>query len=293
MTTTASQIRYLPTAHVEPDPDQPRKDFDPAYIAELGASIQAEGLLQPITVRAHPAKADHFLIIAGECRWRAHCLMGIQTVKSVVEDTLEDDARRGRMQLIENMTRRSMSLREEAFGIERQVQLGDTEEQLAASLGMTKSRVATLRRMTHLPQTVWQMLAMGALAPATVEAAVGKIPMSHVEGVLLRCAGKNVNQAAVILYDFQLDLRQEDFALALEEAGVAAKKADIGQSLARQLMQVAQDIEKLSPSDRTDFARLIGSDIAAAVAHSKRNKAGAAFLASVFTRLNVVMEPES
>lgn len=292
MTTASTElIQYLPAAHIEPDPAQPRKEFDPAYIADLGESIAAEGLLQPITVRAHPDKPGCFLIVTGECRWRAHCFKGIQSVKCIVTEQLEDDARRGRVQLMENMKRRDMSLREEAFGIERQSQLGDTDEQLAASLGMTKARVSILRRMTKLPQTIWTMLEMGALAPGTVESAVSKLPAGHIEGALIRCAGKNINQAAVILLDYELNLRQDDFALALEEAGVAQKKGEIGQTLARQLMAVAQDIEKLSAADRSDFARVIGNDIAAAVALSKRNKAAAGFLALVFTRLNVVMTP--
>lgn len=292
MTSSTDLIHHLPTAHIEPDPDQPRKEFDPDYIAELGESIKAEGLLQAITVRRHPSKEGCFLIITGECRWRAHCLMGLQTVKSVIEETMEDERRRGRVQLLENMKRKGMKLREEAFGIERQLQLGDTEEQLAASLGMTVARVGVLSRMTKLSPSVWKLIDMGAVAPVTVEAAVGKIPMEHVEGVLLRCAGKNVNQAAVILYDFQLEMRQEDFALALDEAGVAQKRPEIARNLARQLMQAAQDVEKLSHADRTDFARLIGSEIAASVAHSKMNKAGAAFLAAVFTRFHTVVETE-
>lgn len=293
MSSTVDQTVFLPAAHIEPDPDQPRKDFDPEHIAELGESIAAEGLLQPITVRPHPAKADHYLIVAGECRWRAHCFKGIQQVKCIVTRSLEDPVRRGRLQLIENMRRKDMTIREEAFGIERQFQLGDSEEQLSNSLGMTKARVSVLRRMTRLPASTWNLIDKGALAPATVEAAVAKLPFESVEGVLLRCAGKNVTQAAVILYDAQRELRQEAFSLALEEAGVAQKQGNMGQALARQLMQIAADVEKLSATDRTDFARVIGSDIAAAVAHSKRNKAGAAFLAAVYTRLHVVMEPEA
>lgn len=288
---TTDQLQFLPTAHIEPDPQQPRKEFDPEHIESLGNSILAEGLLQPVTVRLHPTKPDHYLIVTGECRWRAHCLKGIQSVKCIVTESLNDDARRGRLQLIENMRRKDMTLREESFGVERQAQLGDADEQIAASLGMTKSRVQTLRRMTGLSPSMWNLIDKGALAPATVEAAVGKIPFADVEGVLLRCAGKGLNQAAVILYDYQLQLRQDDFSLALEEAGVAQKQVGIAEGLAKQLMALAADIEALSVADRTDFARLVGNDVAGLVAASKRNKGAAAFFSVVFTRVNTVLEP--
>lgn len=297
--TTATEAPVCLIAHtlIEPDPAQPRKSFDDPkvqeHIAGLARSIRSEGLLQPITVRPHPEVEGRFIIVAGECRWRAHVAGNIPLVRCLTTTSLEDARRRGRAQLLENMGRRDMTLREEAFGVERQVSLGDTEDEVADSLGLTKSRVGVLRRLTKLSEAVWGLIEKGALAPATVEAAVGKIPERDVEGVLFRCAGKNVNQAAVILYDYHLEQRQESFALALEEAGVGHKKGSIGQALARQLLQIAADVEKLTPADRTDFARLVGNDVAAAVAHSKRNKAGASFITAVFTRVHVVMEPDA
>jgi len=288
---STDQVYHLPTAQIEPDPSQPRKEFPADYLEEIGTSIVAEGLLQPITVRRHPNKDGFYMIIAGECRWRAHVLKKLPTVRSLITEDLEDDARRGRLQLIENMKRRNMKFREEAFGIERQAELGDSDEQLAESLGMTKSRVQVLRQATKLPESMWKLIDAGALATATVEAAVGKIPFADVEGVLLRCAGKNVNQAAVILYDYQLQQRQQGFDLVLQEAGVAEKKSGIVQALARQLMAVAADVEKLSAADRTDFARLVGNDVAQLVSASKTNRAGSAFLSTVFTRVNTVLEP--
>lgn len=291
MNTATDLIHELPTDLIEPDLAQPRKQFDPEYIASLGSSIKAEGLLQPITVRRHPTKANAFIIIAGECRWRAHRLMKLPAVPSIISETLEDEARRGRLQLIENMNRRNMSFREEAFGIERQAQRGDTDEQLAESLGMTKSRVQVLRQATQLSASMWKLIDAGSLAPATVEAAVGKIPFDDVEGVLLRCAGKTVNQAAVVLYDYQLSRRQEDFNLMLEEAGVTEKKSGIVQQLARQLITISADLEKLSAADRTDFGRIVGSEVASMVSASKNNRGGAAFLSTVFTRVNTVLEP--
>ena len=285
------QVYHLPTSSIEPDPDQPRKEFPADYIESLGCSIEAEGLLQPITVRQHPAKRNCYQIIAGECRWRAHVLKNLPTVRSIISEDLEDEARRGRLQLIENMKRKNMKFREEAFGIERQAQLGDSDDQLASSLGMTKSRVQVLRQTTQLPESLWKLIDAGALAPVTVEAAVGKITFADVEGVLLRCAGKNVNQAAVILYDYQLQQRQQGFDLVLQESGVAEKKSGIVQALARQLMAVAVDVEKLSAADRTDFARLVGNDVAQLVSASKTNRAGSAFLSTVFTRVNTVLDP--
>jgi ParB/RepB/Spo0J family partition protein len=290
--TATDQNLFLSTSAIEPDPEQPREEFDTEYIASLASSIKAEGLLQAITVRRHPTKAEKFLIVVGECRWRAHCLLKLPTIKAVITDTFEDANRRGRLQLIENMNRRNMSFREEAFGIEKQAQRGDSDELLSESLGITLSRIQVLRRATKLPQTVWSLLDMGALASVTVEAAVGKIPFDDVEGVLLRCAGKNVNQAAVVLYDYQLSQRQEEFCLALEEAGVATRRVEIAHSLSRHLIQIADAVEKLSASDRTDFARLVGSEVAGMVAQSKRNKEGAAFLTTAFTRIHTVLDPE-
>ena len=109
----AAGVTTLPLREIEPDPDQPRKRFDEAALAELAASIQENGLLQPIAVRPKPLGAG-YLIIAGERRWRAARLAGLDEVPALVKDVTDEQA--AALALIENLQREDLDPIEVAEG---------------------------------------------------------------------------------------------------------------------------------------------------------------------------------
>lgn len=131
---------------IDPDPEQPRKRFDPAELADLAASIQANGLAVPILVR--PA-GERFIIVHGERRWRAVQSLGWTTIPAEIRDLSPDDARW--LALAENVQRADLSPIEEAREYERRLSEGLTQEQLAARIGKGRSYIAQKLRLLTLP----------------------------------------------------------------------------------------------------------------------------------------------
>jgi len=171
-TKIAGGIMEIPTALIQPDPEQPRKEFTPEEIKNLAESIKSEGLLHPITVRRDPATPGSYIIIAGERRWRAHCLADLQTVRCIVSLKHDDDRRRYRAQALENMGRAQMTLREESTAVARLSELGDSDEVIASALGLSKTRVRNFIRLSKLSPISWQLIDSGAIFPTFAEAVV-------------------------------------------------------------------------------------------------------------------------
>ena len=107
-----SAYRLLPLHKVEPNPDQPRRDFDPEELQNLADSISVHGVVQPLTVRE--LSSGYFQIIAGERRWRAARLAGLTEVPAVVMEA--DDKKTMELALIENLQRQDLNAVEEALG---------------------------------------------------------------------------------------------------------------------------------------------------------------------------------
>lgn len=162
---------------VMPDPEQPRKKFDDSYIEELAASIKANGLLQPISVRlvapdprvcfGSDALGDLalFLIVAGECRWRACKLAGLTEVPVLLRE--DDPAQVPILQIIENIQRRAMTPLEEARAYQRQLESGLTVEELASRLGIKQPWRITERTALLALRTEYQaLLERGTITPS-------------------------------------------------------------------------------------------------------------------------------
>jgi ParB family chromosome partitioning protein len=126
-----TMVDVLPLDQIDPNPDQPRKEFDEAALRELADSIIAEGLMQPITVTP---RRGRYMIVAGERRWRAHKLAGLATIRAQVQEL--DDAAVMVQALIENAVRRDVNPLEEAVAYQRCLDLGVTTEDLARRLGI-------------------------------------------------------------------------------------------------------------------------------------------------------------
>ena len=152
---------YLPIAQVESCSSQPRKHFDEAALAELADSIREHGIIQPLTVRK--LASGYYQIIAGERRWRAARLAGLQEVPVIVMEA--DDRKAAELAMIENLQREDLNPMEEAAAIRALMQqCGYTQETVAARLSKSRPVIANLLRLLTLPKEVAQMVREGQLS---------------------------------------------------------------------------------------------------------------------------------
>ncbi|HTX65563.1 MAG TPA: ParB/RepB/Spo0J family partition protein, partial [Opitutaceae bacterium] len=139
-------FQEVPLHLVEPSPYQPRKEIDPAQLAELAESIRAEGLLQPIVVRPAGGK---FQLIAGERRWRAFQQLKLKSIPARVLDA--SDASSATLTLIENLQREGLNPIDEAYGYASLIRDFDlTQEQAAERVGKGRASVANSLRLLSL-----------------------------------------------------------------------------------------------------------------------------------------------
>lgn len=155
-----SAYRLLPIYKVEPNPDQPRQDFDEAELEALAESIRIHGILQPLTVRE--TASGYYQIIAGERRWRAARLADLADVPVVVIEA--DDKKAMELALIENLQRQDLNPVEEALGYQVLMEEhGLTQEEAASRVGKSRPAVANALRLLGLCPQVLEMLRKGEL----------------------------------------------------------------------------------------------------------------------------------
>jgi ParB family transcriptional regulator, chromosome partitioning protein len=153
----------LPIASVIPNPDQPRKRFEPQALAELAASIKMNGLIQPITARALPD--GRHMIVAGERRWRAHLLAGLDTIEANLIDIT--DSERDILAIVENLQRADITPLEEGRAFQRVLDTGVTAEALADRLGLKQPwRVTERTALLRLNPAYLDLLEKGHLSPS-------------------------------------------------------------------------------------------------------------------------------
>lgn len=154
------QVSELRISMIEPDRSQPRKNFDEKQLAELADNIAQHGVLQPILVR--PIGDGIYRIVAGERRWRAARKAGLTEIPAVVREL--DDKQAAQISLIENIQRSDLDPIEEAAALRRLMdEFGMTQEQLAKSIGRSRSAVANSLRLLTLDDRVKEMLSEGKL----------------------------------------------------------------------------------------------------------------------------------
>jgi ParB family chromosome partitioning protein len=150
----------LPVARIRPGRYQPRTKMDQQALAELAASIRSQGLMQPLLVR--PVDRDRYELVAGERRWRAAQMAGLDEVPALVRE-IPDEAALA-MSLIENIQRENLNPMEEAAGLQRLVdEFRMTHEQAADAVGRSRSATSNLLRLLKLARPVQEMLMEGAL----------------------------------------------------------------------------------------------------------------------------------
>ena len=145
----------LKISEIEPNRTQPRKEFDEKALAELADSISQHGLIQPLLVR--PILGGGYQIVAGERRWRASRMAGLSELPVVIKELSDQEVME--LALIENLQRENLSVIEEAYGYKTLMdEYNFTQEDVAKSVGKSRSAIANTLRILNLPQSILEML---------------------------------------------------------------------------------------------------------------------------------------
>lgn len=188
----------LPLREIEPDPAQPRKKFDDDALNQLADSITENGLLQPIAVR--PKKlGTGYIIIAGERRWRAARLAGLDEVPVIIKDVSDEQA--AALALIENLQREDLNPIEVAEGCHQLIEkYGLTQETAAKKLGKSRSAVTNSLRLLALPEDVRRKVSAGVLSAGHAKVLLG-LPTQDLmrqAAAEVEANGLNVRQTEVL-----------------------------------------------------------------------------------------------
>ena len=190
-----SAYRLLPLHRVEPNPDQPRQDFDQEELEALAESIRQHGILQPLTVRE--TGQGYYQIIAGERRWRAARLAELSEVPAIVVEA--DNKKAMELALIENLQRQDLNTVEEALGYQSLMnEFGLTQEEAAARVGKSRPAVANSLRLLTLPEAVLEMLREGSLTAG------------HAKAILMIKTASRQLEAARKIANLGLSVRQAE-----------------------------------------------------------------------------------
>jgi ParB family transcriptional regulator, chromosome partitioning protein len=167
------QQRRVPIDRVRPNPRNPRRNFSETDLDELSASIAERGIIQPVVVRSVRGSIDHFEIIAGERRWRAAQRAGIHDVPIVVLDV--SDAEALELAIIENVQRADLNPLEEASGYQALAdEFGYGQDDIAKTVGKSRSHVANTLRLLKLPEPVKAYINAGQLSAGHARALLGQ-----------------------------------------------------------------------------------------------------------------------
>lgn len=156
------RIQYLALSDISPGRYQPRKRFDEAALAELAASLKTAGMVQPIVVRPNPDGQPRYELVAGERRWRAAAIAGLDTIPAIVVPLTEEQA--AEWSLIENLQRADLSVMERAAAIKSLCdRFGLTHAEVAERLGLERPTVTNLLRLLELPPEIRKLIDDGRL----------------------------------------------------------------------------------------------------------------------------------
>ena len=190
-----SAYQLLPIYKVEPNPDQPRQDFDEEELQALADSITVHGIIQPLTVREMPN--GYYQIIAGERRWRAARMANLSDVPAVIIDA--DDKKAMELALIENLQRQDLNPLEEALGYQTLMnEYGLTQEEAAGRVGKSRPAVANALRLLGLCPEVQERVRKGELSAG------------HARAILQLKSEKKQQEAAQKIVALGLSVRQAE-----------------------------------------------------------------------------------
>lgn len=165
-----SSVNKLRIMEIEPNHNQPRKDFDEKTLSELAESIEQHGVLQPLVVR--PLANGSYQLVAGERRWRAARIAGLTEVPVVIKELTDEEVIE--IAMIENLQREDLNPLEEALGYRYMMdELKITQEQAAEKVGKSRPAVANALRLLKLPNEVQEMVKNNLISPGHARALLG------------------------------------------------------------------------------------------------------------------------
>ena len=226
-------LRMLPLQRVEPNPDQPRRDFNEEELQALADSIAVHGILQPLTVRELP-QSQYYQIIAGERRWRAARLAGLTEIPALVVEA--DDRKAMELALIENLQRQDLNPVEEALGYQSLLtDYGLTQEEAAQRVGKSRPAVANALRLLNLETKILEMVKSGALSPGHARAILRvKDPKKQREAAQkIAALDLSVRQAEALCRNMSREPKPEQPAPALQVDYVAECEKTLSRHLGR------------------------------------------------------------
>lgn len=163
-------VNKLRIMEIEPNHDQPRKDFDEKSLSELAESIEQHGVLQPLVVR--PLANGSYQLVAGERRWRAARIAGLTEVPVVIKELTDEEVIE--IAMIENLQREDLNPLEEALGYRYMMnELNITQEQAAEKVGKSRPAVANALRLLKLPNEIQDMVKNNLISPGHARALLG------------------------------------------------------------------------------------------------------------------------
>jgi len=215
----------LSVGALQPGKYQPRTRMDPGSLEELAASIKAQGLIQPISVRA--VDGGRYEIIAGERRWRASQIAGLSEVPVLIRD-IPDEAMLA-MSLIENIQREDLNPLEEAAGLQRLIdEFGMTHQEAADAVGRSRSAASNLLRLLQLAKPAQDMLM------------AGDIEMGHARA-LLPLAKAEQGRVAAMVVEKGWSVRETE-RLVARELNPPARKTMAESPVSRDLQRLEEDL---------------------------------------------------
>lgn len=248
---------------IEPNRDQPRKDFDEQALAELADSIAKHGLLQPIIVR--PTSSGSYQIIAGERRWRACRMAELKEVPVIIKEI--DDKQYMEIALIENLQREDLNAVEEALGYNTLMKTyGLTQEQVAETVGKSRSAVANALRLLNLNESELEALRIGAISAGHARALLSVEDLETRERMLLAASeGASVRELEKMAA-YKKAVKKEK-TLKLKNSFYSEVELSLRNETHRKVSIVSKGkgkgtltIEFYSDEELADFARKLGAE---------------------------------
>jgi ParB family chromosome partitioning protein len=236
------ELKYLPVEYLQRGKYQPRRDMDQEALEELAESIRQQGIMQPIIVRTY--SKNKYEIIAGERRWRAAQLAGLDKVPTIIRE-VEDNAAVA-MALIENIQRENLNSMEEAIALQRlQEEFSLTQAEVAEAVGKSRSTVTNLLRLIQLTDEVKLMLEHGDLE------------MGHGRAMLALRPEQQI-QAARLVESKSLSVRQTE--------ALVRKFLEETKDRPEQDIKINKDVERLEE----DLSEKIGANVS--IAYTSKGK---------------------
>lgn len=239
-----ARFAELPVAAIEPNPRQPRQDFDEEALAELVYSVREIGLLQPVVVR--PTGAGRYELVMGERRWRAMLQAGLPTIPAIVRDTRDDAMLRDA--LLENLHRINLNPLEEAAAYQQLLDdFGCTHDELANRIGRSRPQISNTLRLLKLPPLVQRRVAAGVLSAGHARALLGLTDGAAQERLAQRIVAEGLSVRSV----------EEIVAIGdADDPPTAARRRSPARPVAPRLADIAAELsERLDTRVKVDLGR--------------------------------------